>query len=151
MPKQLRILILLFAIFIVVFIGIRRLLVPESFGQYGHYRGEALNEIAAQEPVFAGTQACIDCHSDIYEMLLSDQHANLSCEVCHGPGLKHTDSMEASDIFIQRGRDLCGRCHALNPARPMDVIFQVDVAEHNIEFENCVDCHNPHQVWEMKE
>ena len=29
---------------ILVFVGVRAVLVPKSFGQYGHYRGDALAE-----------------------------------------------------------------------------------------------------------
>lgn len=151
MPKQLQVLLIVFAIFISLFIIIRHLLIPDSFGEYGHYRGDALEEIASQELKFAGKEACIDCHSDIYEMLLSDMHANLDCEICHGPGQKHADSMEASDILKKTGREFCGLCHAINPARPNDVISQINLNEHNIEIENCTDCHNPHQVWEINE
>ena len=151
MPKQLKVLLLLFACFITLFIIVRHFLVPDSFGEYGHYRADALIDIAEQELNYAGKEACIDCHSDIYEMLLTDMHAKLSCEVCHGPGLKHADSMEASDISKKSGREFCGLCHAMNPARPLDVVSQVDLNEHNIENKNCIDCHNPHQVWEIKE
>ena len=31
-----------------LFVGLRSWLVPKSFGQYGHYRGDAISEIAAK-------------------------------------------------------------------------------------------------------
>ena len=151
MPSQLRVLLSLFVAFVIIFIIIRRLLIPDTFGQFGHYRGDALLDNADRELVHAGTAACIDCHSDIHELILTDVHLDLSCEICHGPGLKHADSMEPSDIIKKGGRDHCGRCHSINPARPADMIIQVDLTEHNIEFDNCTDCHNPHQVWELME
>ena len=151
MPPQLRILLFLFTIFIVAFIIVRRLLIPDTFGDIGHYRADALIDVANSEIVFASKEDCIDCHDDIYEMLLSDMHAGLSCVVCHGPGLEHVNSMEPKDILKQSGREHCARCHAINPARPTNVITQIDPAEHNIEFDNCTECHNPHQVWELME
>ena len=40
------------AVFVVgglAFVGVRALLVPKSFGEYGHYRGDALAENVGQE------------------------------------------------------------------------------------------------------
>lgn len=151
MLPQLRVLLILFAAFISVFIIVRKLLVPDTFGEFGHYRGDALVENEDKELKYSGTQICIDCHDDVYTMLQSDMHQGLSCEVCHGPGFKHADSMEPSDISKISSREDCGRCHGYDPARPADVIVQVDLAEHYIEKERCIDCHNPHMVWELKE
>ena len=39
----------IFVVAILAFLGIRGFLVPKSFGQYGHYRGAALGEIAAHQ------------------------------------------------------------------------------------------------------
>jgi len=151
MPKQLRVLLLIFTVFVIIFLIVRRLLIPDSFGEFGHYRGDALIENADKEMIYAGKAACIDCHSDINDMLLSDMHVNLSCEGCHGPGMKHADSMETSDIIKNGTREHCGRCHAIIPARQSSVITQINIKEHYIEIDKCIECHNPHQVWEIKE
>lgn len=151
MPQQLKVLLTLFAVFIIIFLIIQRLLIPDSFGDLGHYRADALKDYEAKELIHAGKETCIECHDDIYELLISDMHAGLSCEVCHGPGMKHANSMEASDIMINDRREHCGRCHEINPARPKDVITQIDLAEHNADREKCIECHNPHQVWEINE
>ena len=45
----------LFVIAFVVFLVIRHFVVPKSFGEYGHYRGAAIAEIAARPVHFAGT------------------------------------------------------------------------------------------------
>jgi len=150
MPSQLRVLLVLFTAFIILFLVIRKLLIPDSFGDLGHYRADALTDIADKEAVFAGRETCVACHDEINEMILTDVHAKLSCEVCHGPGMKHADSMEASDIVKKGERTDCGRCHAINPARLANVITQIDLNEHNIDFK-CTECHNPHQVWELME
>ena len=131
-----------------LFLLIRHFLVPDSFGQYGHYRGDALTEIADTEKRVASKDLCIDCHWDVQEVIENDVHADLSCIICHGPGLAHTEDPNTENIEKISGREFCGKCHALNPARPLEVVNQVDLSEHNPEFENCTDCHHPHQVWE---
>jgi NAD-dependent dihydropyrimidine dehydrogenase PreA subunit len=151
MPPQLKVLLPLFAIFIAIFLVIRSLLIPESFFEYGHYRGNSLIDNANKDLVFANKRTCIECHPDIYEKLLSDLHSGLSCIVCHGPGLEHSISPDSTNIVKKSGRAHCGRCHSINPARAKDAITQIDIAVHHIEKDNCIECHNPHQVWELKE
>jgi hypothetical protein len=151
MPPQLKILLPLFAIFITIFVIIRHFLVPASFGEYGHYRGNSLTDNANKEMVFASKETCIECHPDMNEKLMSDLHSGLSCLVCHGPGLEHVNAPDSANIVKKSGRAHCGRCHSINPARAKDAITQIDIAEHHKEKENCIECHNPHQVWELKE
>lgn len=152
MPVQLKTLLPLFAIFIVLFLVARHFLIPESFGKYGHYRANTIDEIAALPINYAGKAVCIDCHDEQAQKLASDQHSSLSCEVCHGPNAKHADDYEIKEFLVINGtREFCGRCHSLNPARRIDVINQINIKEHHPERENCIDCHNPHAVTEMKE
>jgi len=47
MPVQLKTLLPLFAVFILLFLVARHFLIPESFGKYGHYRANAIDEIEA--------------------------------------------------------------------------------------------------------
>ncbi|MEN8226576.1 MAG: cytochrome c3 family protein [Bacteroidota bacterium] len=148
MPAQLKRLIPLFIIFVGLFLIVRYFLVPDSFGQYGHYRGESLKDNASKEVVFASREQCYDCHEDMQEKLENDVHSDLSCLTCHGPGLAHvTDPIEAK-ISKESGREFCGRCHDMNAARPIDVVLQVDIKTHHTEKQDCIECHNPHQVWE---
>ena len=148
MPVQLKRLIPLFAIFIAAFLLIRHALVPDTFGQYGHYRGAALEEIASAEPVYADVEDCKMCHDDVLLALENDSHSGLSCLICHGPGNAHVNDPQAGNIEKSSGRQFCARCHEIHPARPADAVLQVDVEVHNSDFENCIDCHHPHQVWE---
>lgn len=148
MPLHIKRLLLVFAIFIALFLVARHFLVPESFGKYGHYRANALDESAKLEIHYAGQQACFECHQDIEDLKAQDVHSSIHCETCHGPGQKHVVSSEASDIFKPSGRDFCGSCHKKNAARLKDAVFQVDLTEHNIG-KNCTECHNPHQPWAM--
>jgi hypothetical protein len=147
-PPQIKRLVPLFMIFIGLFLVIRHFLVPDTFGQLGHYRADALGEIAAKEMVYGDPEDCKACHDDILEKISNSEHAGLSCLICHGPGLEHAGDPQLGNIHKPAGRDFCGKCHAYNSARPADAVFQVNLDEHNTDFENCTDCHNPHDVWE---
>jgi hypothetical protein len=147
-PPQLSRLAIVFAIFISLFLLLRQVLTPSSFGQYGHYRGDSLKENAAREIHYSGHTACFECHQDIEDLKAQDVHATVNCEICHGPGEKHVISNEAADIVRPAGRDFCGGCHGKNSARAAGAIAQVNLAEHNTG-KNCTECHNPHQPWAM--
>ena len=152
MPVQLKTLLPLFAVFIILFLVARHFLIPDSFGKYGHYRADAIDEIAALPVNYAGKAVCIDCHDIEAEKIASDAHATLSCEVCHGPNAKHADDYEIKEFLVKDGsRVFCGRCHSLDAARKIEVINQINIKDHHPERENCIDCHNPHAVTELKE
>lgn len=151
MPPQLRRLIPMFAVFIALFLLVRHFLVPDTFGEYGFYRGDALIDIASQEPVLASKDECSDCHWDMREKLDNDMHAGLTCLICHGPGTDHVENPEADNIEKHSGRVFCGRCHQYNAAKSPYVINQIDVKTHHTELDNCIECHNPHEVWEGME
>lgn len=150
MPPQLKTLIPLFAVFIILFLVTRHFLIPESFGELGHYRADSIDEIGVLPIIYAGKAVCLECHDTEGEQLTSDAHSGLSCEVCHGPGAKHADDYEVK-MEKPGTRAFCGTCHQLNPARRIEVINQIDIKKHHPEKENCIDCHNPHAVWELKE
>lgn len=123
------------------FLALRSFAVPRSFGEYGHYRGNAIAEIAAHPLHFAGHQTCETCHADIAQTKSSGKHAHVNCEACHGPLAKHAD-----DPSIDPGKPdtavLCARCHAASAARPAS-FPQVDVEQHSGGVP-CNTCHQPH-------
>ena len=147
-PPQIKRLGFYFIIFISLFLIIRKLLVPETFGEYGHYRGASLQEIESQDAVYGGQQLCFECHEDIFDLRNADQHKNLACESCHGPARLHAESGGEVAPNIPLGREYCGQCHNKNAARSAKAIAQVDISEHNIDTD-CTVCHNPHQPWEL--
>jgi hypothetical protein len=152
MPVQLKTLIPLFVAFFLLFLIARHFLIPDSFGKYGHYRADAIDEIGALPIKYAGAKACIECHDTEADLLKSDAHEGLSCEVCHGPNALHANDYEKTENLIKDGsRDFCGRCHSLNQARKIEAVIQINIEEHHTERKNCIDCHNPHAVWEIKE
>jgi len=66
-PKQIIPLTILLVVILVVFFTAQYLFVPKSFGKYGHYRADAVNDVAKQEIVYAGFTACYDCH-DVHQL-----------------------------------------------------------------------------------
>jgi hypothetical protein len=130
-----------FLIGTLTFLGMRVFLVPKSFGQYGHYRGDAITEMAARPMHFAGHQACEDCHADVLEKKKAGRHARVSCEACHGPLAKHADDPSVQPAKLDTAV-LCVRCHETNAAKPKG-FPQVASADHSTGLP-CDTCHQPH-------
>jgi hypothetical protein len=131
-----------FAVGIVLFLVLRSIFVPKTFGQYGHYRAAAIAEVAARPVMFAGHQACESCHTDVLEVKSKGVHAHVACESCHGPLAKHADDPTALqpphiDVAV-----LCVRCHEANIAKPK-TFPQVVSADHSGGVV-CDTCHKPH-------
>jgi len=124
------------------FVGLRAFLVPKSFGQYGHYRGDAVAEIAARSVNFAGHQACEDCHADVLEKKKNGKHVHVNCEACHGPQAKHIDDPASVTPAKLDTAVLCVRCHEANIAKPK-TFPQVASADHTNGLP-CDTCHQPH-------
>ena len=147
-PPQIKTLGFYFIIFISLFLIIRKLLIPETFGEYGHYRGASLGEIESLDAAYAGQELCLVCHEDVFDFRSEGPHKGLACESCHGPAIKHAESGGEVAPDIPSGREFCGRCHNKNAARSSSAIIQVNISEHNIELD-CIDCHKPHQPWDQ--
>ncbi|MDR3747425.1 MAG: multiheme c-type cytochrome [Acidobacteriota bacterium] len=131
-----------FLVGVLAFLGLRGLLVPRSFGQYGHYRGDAIKEIAALPVSYAGHQVCEGCHTEVLDVKSKGMHKGVACESCHGPQAKHADDPAAVQPAKLDTAVLCVRCHAANSSRPKN-FPQVGAAEHS-GGEACNTCHQPH-------
>jgi hypothetical protein len=148
MPKRFRDaehlvrLALLFGAGALVFAVARALLVPEGFGELGHFRPGAIADNQARQPVHAGREACLECHDDIAAALAGGAHALIGCESCHGALATHvrTDG-EVAPPELEATR-LCALCHDRNVARPARHP-QVAVVEH-ADGAACTDCHAGH-------
>ena len=149
MPLQIQRLLIAFAFFIALMFVMKYLLTPDSWREYGPYRGAALIEIADKVPKYVQMETCAMCHDSIAELKNSGPHVSLECELCHGPGYLHAnDENEPEDYEMEIPKDeqFCTRCHTKNAASSEDVIKQIDAVEHS-EGEECKNCHNPHEPW----
>ena len=131
-----------FALGILLFLVLRSFLVPKSFGQYGHYRGQALSEIAARPTNFGGHGTCETCHTDVLDKKKDGKHAHVNCEACHGALAGHADDPASVTPEKLETAILCVRCHEANAAKPKG-FPQVVSADHSSGLP-CDTCHQPH-------
>jgi hypothetical protein len=131
----------LFVLAFLVFLVVRHYVVPKSFGQYGHYRGTVIGEIAAQPVKFAGHETCETCHSDVADKKKIGKHAHVNCEACHGAQTNHADDPSIMPVLPDTAV-LCARCHTASAAKPKN-FPQVDPASH-YQGTSCKTCHRPH-------
>lgn len=127
---------------LILFLIVRAVLVPHSFGRYGHYRADAIGEIAALPISYAGHQTCENCHGDIADTKSKGVHKTVNCESCHGPQAKHADDPGSIIPAKLDTKVLCARCHQANLAKPTN-FPQVNAPEHS-SGAACDSCHQPH-------
>lgn len=132
----------IFAVGIAIFLGLQLLLVPDTFGLYGHYRAAAIGEEMRKPRTFAGRAVCANCHGPQVEVHKSGKHAMLGCEACHGALLGHAANPRNVKVAKPSAKLLCPTCHEKNIARPK-WLKQVDAPEHS-GGERCDSCHQPH-------
>ena len=140
LPPQILRLVLLTLAIVGSYLIARIFLTPASFGEFGWYRGEALVELRSRTPVYAGKQACDECHSDELRKLARFEHQTLSCEACHGVSRDHADNPDVLPVKLTGSH--CIRCHEANPSRPK-WFKQIVVKDHYSG--KCTECHMPHQ------
>ncbi|MBF0274538.1 MAG: hypothetical protein HQK84_04830 [Nitrospinae bacterium] len=141
---------ILLLIIIIAGVIVRSMLIPESFGKYGHYRGNALQEEAAREVTFSEQEKCSssECHEMNFLIKDKGKHKPVVCENCHGAFAFHPEEKRAdpNKFTINRDRSLCLTCHRKEPARPKDFPMIVEL-EHYVEGGEkppCISCHDPH-------
>jgi len=118
-------------------------LVPESFGELGHFRADAIDTAVAVPAKYAGWQVCVECHEDEGEAKNRSYHRTLSCEICHGASLAHAEEPDAVLPVVPRKRgEVCLYCHSYLASRPTG-FPQVIERLHN-PVKACIECHNPH-------
>ena len=142
MPEQISRLIIIFVVLIAGLLAARTYLVPETFGEQGHYRTAAVDSALAQPIHYAGQEVCGECHDEIYATKLDSRHQGVACEVCHGPAADH---VEDSDTYVPeapRERGYCPLCHGYNASRPTG-FPQIDPMSHN-PAKACIECHDAH-------
>ena len=134
----------LFVLAFVVFLVVRHYIVPKSFGQYGHYRGAAIGEIAAHPVRYAGHDTCETCHTDVVDKKSKGKHAHVNCEACHGAQAQHAGADDPSTVkpVLLDTSILCARCHTTSAAK-LKGFPQVVPADHSNGMP-CNSCHQPH-------
>ena len=142
----------------------RGFLVPESFGNYGYYRGDNLQEqMNIRVPMHgSGMESCGFCHEEKVDTIIVTPHKVINCETCHAALRMHVeyDSLEkfladpesyewTAEMPIYSAQELCIKCHDYQLAKPDDYTTIV-VMEHLEEREMelgpnvCIACHDPH-------
>jgi hypothetical protein len=148
MPPQISRLIAIFSVLILAFVTVRWVLKPESFYQYGHYRGRALTEALVRTPAYQPRAACAECHDEQAAQNAAGPHSKISCQTCHGPGREHLDDPSTKNIQKPPVRETCLRCHEQRAARPHWHV-QINEQEH-ADGAACGDCHSIHNPSEVK-
>ena len=132
----------LFAAGFLMFLLVRQAVVPAGFGQYGHFRAGALQDVRSRPMSFAGHTTCEACHDDQLKVLSGGKHAHVACEACHGAQGKHANDPSQKPVLPDT-KVLCARCHEENSAKPK-AFPQVAAKEHS-GGEACKTCHKPHR------
>ena len=132
----------LFAVGILGFVVLRAFLVPADFGRFGHFRAGALADAQARPLVYAGQQACADCHTDVADLRAPGPHARVACESCHGPLGRHASAPDELTPKKPDGRATCLVCHTANHSKPK-TFPQVTPKDH-ADGGPCIACHRPH-------
>jgi hypothetical protein len=131
------------------FAVVRSLLIPESFGTYGHYRGDNLAEQMTMPLVHLESGFCTDCHQDQHKSWQESNHRTVNCEVCHGHWEIHNGNLKT--MTAAKSNEACLLCHQALTGRPASVSQVKSFALHLAEKEEtgtdvktCVECHDPH-------
>lgn len=152
-PNQfwIRIIVVFVSIIVLVMAG-RMIMLPESWGKYGYYRGAYINQEASKPLVHGENSSCTDCHIEIIELKSHSSHKRLSCESCHGPVSTHAkDGKKIADMPTRKNEaqiDLCLNCHQKTVGRP-EKFPMIDHYEHLSEqnvkkTHTCDQCHTVH-------
>ena len=141
MPKHIfRLVALIIGLVVAAVIGAPYLTV-DSFYRFGHYRANAVPEIAAKVPVHQTAKYCKDCHTERHAVWSAGSHKSVNCEICHGAALDHPQKIGKLPIPKDTAK-LCTLCHEKMTGRPATQP-QIDVAAHS-GGKQCITCHNPH-------
>ncbi len=161
MPKHIARLIALLCVLGAAGLAAKAYFTAHSFYRYGHYRGDAVAEIASDKPKYEDPESCRSCHAERYAEWSRGVHDSAAihkvvrCEVCHGAvggrddkGMfRHsaTGPRHPVGVTLAVPTDtvaLCTHCHSKDPARPAEQ-RQIVLATHG-ESKPCWSCHNPH-------
>jgi len=147
----LRLLLVFLGIIALVLIG-RVIFVPDSWGEYGYYRGGYIEQEASLELVYGTNESCKNCHEEVYDLKLESTHKRLSCEICHGPVNAHAkDGKKIAVMPVRKNEkqiELCLTCHTKVVGRPQKFPM-IEYPEHLVDLDvktthTCDQCHTVH-------
>ena len=147
------------------FFTVRSLVVPPSFGQYGHYRGAALPYETDKPRNLTTRGDCLACH-DPLKHPMGKSHERVHCIECHGEGEKHMEvcgtakkslaagaklSCDHTDVDHKPIKDVCLHCHQEGIGRAKKHP-QINFSEHMSDqgpkdaksVNVCLECHVAH-------
>lgn len=150
MPKLIFRLFITFVVFVGIFILIQQFLKPDSFGKYGHYRANSMVDNKMRTFYYKGEANCTECHQDVFDQKALDVHDAVRCESCHSPKIAGTIDCKVKPPIVKGTIEFCAQCHAINAGRLEKGVPQLNFKEH-YDKQNCIECHNPHAPWELKE
>src|ERR1700760_2448256 len=99
----------LFVLAFIVFLVVRGYVVPKSFGQYGHYRANAIAEIGARPVRYAGHEACETCHTEISDVKKKGKNEHVNWRAGHEPLAKHAEDPSSVTPVKPDTAVLCAR------------------------------------------
>jgi len=144
LPKHIVYLLLILGSFLLLGLAAKSYLTDPSFYEFGHYRSDAVPELAAGTPLFRGAAYCQSCHTNRNTDWAIGAHRTVQCEVCHGADREHPENEET---FIPADTiRLCTTCHDTITGRPAWQP-QIVVGQHPFpdeETPQCHTCHDPH-------
>ena len=146
----------------VVAVTARNFLVDKSFYEYGHYRGNAVAEIAHDKPKFQGAAYCQSCHAAQFAEWSTrrprQRRYRQGREMRGLPRPRRRSRPRNRAISTRRParfiphnlklavptdtRALCTLCHEQMPGRPLQQA-QIVIEDH-AGTQQCTLCHNPH-------
>lgn len=146
-----RVLLVFVGIIALVVIG-KQFMTPESWGEYGYYRGDYINEEASRAMIHGTNDSCKSCHEEVYELKEHSTHKRLSCEACHAPVMEHIkDGKKFADMPVKRGEtqvSLCLKCHQTVVGRPVKfpmIKFPDHLEQQKVKTTHtCDQCHTVH-------
>lgn len=144
MPKHIVNLLILSGCIVLLAFAARSYLVDPSFYRFGHYRSDAVPELAAATPLYQGSTYCRTCHAERDADWAIGTHRTVQCEVCHGTDREHPD--DGKSLAPVDKIKLCTTCHLAITGRPATQP-QIVLGEHPFadeETPQCHTCHDPH-------
>lgn len=136
-------------VLVVCFALVRFLAVPESFGIYGYYRGDNLEEQMNMPLVHLESAFCQECHQEEFSDWQANNHRTVNCEVCHGHWEIHNGNLKT--MTAVKSDDACMLCHQALTGRPESVsliqsleLHLAELEESGTDKQTCVECHEPH-------